>query len=115
MRRRTLGGAMLKSNRILSRTTTAAAVSVVLAVISYPVDALVISPTFDSSITGAPNAAQIENSINTSINAIQGRYSDPGTVNILFRVGPAVGSLAMSFTGFYFNPYTTYTALLASD
>ena len=46
---------------------------------------LVISPTFDSSITGNPNAAAIEAMINRAIAIYESLYSDPITVFILFR------------------------------
>ncbi len=47
--------------------------------------ALVINPTFDSSITTNPNAAAIEAMINQAVAIYQARFSDPITVSILFR------------------------------
>jgi hypothetical protein len=46
---------------------------------------LVINPTFDSSITGAGNAAAIEAMINRAIALYQPLFSDPITVEIRFR------------------------------
>jgi hypothetical protein len=44
-----------------------------------------ITPTFDSSITSDPNAATIENTINTAIAAYQASFSDDINVNITFQ------------------------------
>ena len=49
---------------------------------------LVIIPTFDSSITGDPNAAAIEGTINTAIGIYQAKFSDPITVHINFQEMP---------------------------
>src|SRR6266446_9237157 len=46
---------------------------------------LVIIPTFDSSITGNPNATAIEAMINQAVAIYQARFSDPITVRIYFR------------------------------
>ena len=46
---------------------------------------LVITPTFDSSITSNPNAAAIETAINTSIGIYESLFTDPVNVGILFR------------------------------
>jgi hypothetical protein len=46
---------------------------------------LVITPTFDSSITSDPNAAAIETAINTSIGIYESLFTDPVNVGILFR------------------------------
>src|SRR5262252_2728795 len=47
--------------------------------------ALVISPTFDSSITSSPNAAAIEAVIADAIAVFESLFDDPITVSILFR------------------------------
>ena len=51
---------------------------------------LTIVPTFDSTITGASNAAQIEAAINSAITTIDGLYSTFNTVtdNVYFKLGP---------------------------
>ena len=46
---------------------------------------LIITPTFDSSITSDPNAASIESTINQAINFYETTYSNPVKVNILFK------------------------------
>jgi hypothetical protein len=46
---------------------------------------LVINPTFDSSITSNPNAAAIEAMINQTIAIFQSLFSDPITVELLYR------------------------------
>ncbi len=61
---------------------------------------LVISPTFDNSITNDPNAAAIEAMINRAITIYESLFSDPITVYILFRYsttrpnGTPIGSTA---------------------
>ncbi len=47
--------------------------------------ALIITPIWDSSITNDPDAAIIENTINTAIQFYQARFSDPITVTIEFK------------------------------
>jgi hypothetical protein len=47
--------------------------------------ALVIAPTFDSSIASDPNAAKIESAINAAIQIYQTNFSDAVTVKILFK------------------------------
>ena len=46
---------------------------------------LVITPSFDASITSDPNAAKIMNTINAAIAVYQARFSDPITVSIKFQ------------------------------
>lgn len=88
--------------------------------LSCPADAspgtLTITPTFDSSITGAANAADIEAAINGSIGSIQGLYTTfvSTTDNVLFKVGPG-SFLAQTFNGFFSNTYTDYTNALKAD
>src|SRR5271167_623237 len=78
-----------------------------------PADAaLILNPTFDSSITGNANAAAIEGMIGQAIGIYQGLFSDPITVQILFRYsttapdGTALPSnrLAQSNFVFYTEP-----------
>jgi hypothetical protein len=77
---------------------------------------LTIVPTFDSTITGASNAAQIEGAINTSISAIDSLYTtfDSTTVTVDFKTGP--GSFLASTLGSpYVAGYSAYTGQLALD
>lgn len=82
--------------------------------------ALVIIPTFDSSITGGAsvtgmvNNNAVEGAIVAAINNIQSLYSNPGTVGIVFN--QASGSfLGQSQTADYALTYSNYTTLLATD
>src|SRR5206468_3424253 len=68
--------------------------------------------TFDSSITGDPNAVAIEAGINRAISQIESDFSDPISVNITFMEG---GGLGGSSTPIYQQSYATYRALLAAD
>ena len=85
---------------------------------------LVISPTFDSSITNNPNAAAIEAMINRSIAIYESLYSDPITVFILFRYsttkpdGTPIGSpnqIALSYYVVYSPSWNTYISALQAD
>jgi len=82
-----------------------------------PARALTIDATFDNSITTAGNAVNIENAINTSDQQIESLYSNPITVNILYRTqaGGANGFLSDSSSGYYVNAYSDYTGLLQAD
>jgi hypothetical protein len=52
--------------------------------------ALTIVPTFDSSITGDPNAAAMEAAINASIQIFESTYTDNVTVQITYVNDPSV-------------------------
>jgi hypothetical protein len=72
--------------------------------------ALQIVPTFDSSITGASNAAEIENAV-FAASQFYTAFSDPVTVNIYFQTGPT--PLGASLTGYYGVPYADYVTGLS--
>lgn len=85
---------------------------------------LVISPTFDISITNNPNAAAIEAMINRAIGIYESLFSDPVTVFILFRYsttkpnGTAIGStaqIALSYYVVYSPSWSTYISSLRAD
>ena len=83
---------------------------------------LIISATFDSSITGNPNAAAIEATINQAIATYQSLFADNVTVAILFRYasttpnGSAIGSaIAISNYVIYDEPWNTYINALSAD
>jgi hypothetical protein len=85
---------------------------------------LVISPTFDSSITNNPDAAEIEAMINRAIAIYEALYSDPVTVFILFRYsttkpnGTPIGSpnqIALSNSVVYSPSWNTYISALQAD
>ena len=85
--------------------------------------ALVITPTFDSSITGDPNAAAIEAMITNAINVFESQFSDPITVAILFRYAttgpdgrsPSFPWLGQSDKGVYIVPWNEYISALVAD
>ncbi len=67
------------------RTGTAFSLIVAGALCCRPADAaLVITPTFDSTITGDANAAAIENVINGAIATYETTFTDPINVTITF-------------------------------
>jgi len=85
---------------------------------------LVISPTFDNSITNNANAAAIEAMINRAIAIYESLFSDPVTVFILFRYsitkpnGTAIGStnqIALSNYVVYSPSWNTYISALQAD
>jgi hypothetical protein len=84
---------------------------------------LIINPTFDSSITGNPNAAAIEAMINRAISFHESLFSDPITIQIRFRYSttgadgtplPAHTS-AQSVFVIYQIPWSIYIAALRAD
>jgi len=56
-----------------------------MAVPTDPTTGLTIQATFDSSITGQPNAAVIEATINQAISIYESLFTDPITIPIRFR------------------------------
>jgi hypothetical protein len=84
---------------------------------------LVISPTFDTTITSNVNAAAIEASINRAIALYQSLFTDPITINIRFRLANTDptgaplpdGTTAESFYVIYYVPWSTYIASLKAD
>jgi hypothetical protein len=65
--------------------TGPASYSAVIRITTEPTTGLIINPTFDSSITGNPNAAAIEAMINRAISFHESLFSDPITIQIRFR------------------------------
>ena len=59
--------------------------SEVMTATTVPTTGLIIHATFDSSITKNPNAAAIEAMINRAISIYESLFSDPITIQILFR------------------------------
>lgn len=84
---------------------------------------LVITPTFDTSITSNANAAQLEADITAAISIYQTLYSDPINVSIVFRYANtslagnplASGTLAVSNYGIYTGPYINFINALIAD
>src|SRR5579871_516985 len=71
---------------------------------------LIITPTFDSSITGDPNAAAIEGAINAAIGVYQSIFANPINVPIYFAEG---GGLGESLKTLYSGPYSAFRSGLA--
>jgi len=93
------------------------------AITTAPTTGLTIHPTFDSSITGNPNAAAIQAMINRTIAIYESLFSDPITIQIRFRyatTGPdgsplQQGVVSQSDTGLYIMPWNTYISALRAD
>ncbi|MGC1323666.1 MAG: NF038122 family metalloprotease [Candidatus Udaeobacter sp.] len=95
-----------------------------IAITTEPTTGLTIHPTFDSSITGNPNAAAIQAMINRAIAIYESLFSDPITIQIRFRyatTGPdgtplSHGLVSQSDTTLYINiPWNTYISALRAD
>jgi FG-GAP-like repeat len=90
---------------------------------TQPATGLNINPTFDSSITGNPNAAAIEAAINRAISIYESLFSDPITIQIRFRYSTtqpngtpmAMGTISRSDYGFYAIPWSTFISSLRAD
>jgi hypothetical protein len=74
---------------------------------------LVITPTFDSTITGDPNAAAIEGVINGAILDYGHTFTDPINVTINFR--EMTSGLGQSQTTLYATSYQTFINALTAD
>lgn len=68
---------------------------------------LTITPTFDRTITGDPNAAAIEATINTDISNLESYIANPITVAVTFGENASIG-LADSNGTFYHIGYSSY-------
>jgi hypothetical protein len=74
---------------------------------------LIITPTFDNSITGDPNAVNIENTINQAIKIYETTFSDP--INVAIKFQEMSGGLGSSSTFFQIVNYSDYLAALKAD
>jgi hypothetical protein len=72
---------------------------------------LIITPTFDTSITSDPNASIIEGTINTAIGVYESEFVNPINVGITFREG---GGLGASGFNLYQTPYSIFRSHLAA-
>ena len=84
-------------------------------VAGFSAQALVIVPTFDSTITSDVNAATIQATINTAIQFYQARFSDPITVTIKFQEITTAGFYGQSSWWYYNLSYTQYRSALQAD
>jgi hypothetical protein len=97
--------------------------SAVIRITTEPTTGLIINPTFDSSITGNPNAAAIEAMINRAISFHESLFSDPITIQIRFRystTGPdgtplPAHAAAQSVFVIYQIPWSIYIDALRAD
>jgi hypothetical protein len=96
----------------LAQSATATGAAGPVAVTGSSLGALVITPTFDSSITGNANAAAIEVMINNAISIYESLFNDPITVSIYFRYATtaADGSTPLSATTIAQSTSTAYDA-----
>ncbi len=103
--------------------TSPASYSDVMTVTTVDTPGLIIRATFDSSITGNPNAAAIEAMINRAISIYESLFSDPITVQIRFRYATTLpngdpmpaGSIARSNFVYYVIPWNTAVNALRVD
>ncbi len=97
--------------------------SAVMSITTETTAGLIINPTFDSSITGNPNAAAIEAMINRAISFHESLFSDPITIQIRFRystTGPdgtplPADAAAQSVFVIYQIPWSIYIDALRAD
>jgi len=100
-----------------------ASYSETMTAVTVPTSGLMIHATFDSSITGNPNAAAIEAMINRAISIYESLFSDPVTIQIRFRYATTSpngtplpqGVLAQSLFGLYLAPWNTAIDGLRAD
>ncbi len=76
---------------------------------------LTIVPTFESSITSDPKAAQIEAGINAGITQIEADFSTPITVPIDFTEGGGLGASSTFFAQITYSQWRTALAAKATD
>jgi hypothetical protein len=108
----------------VAQSATATGAAGPVAVIGSSLGALVITPTFDSSITGNANAAAIEAMINNAISIYESLFNDPITVSIYFRYATTAadgstmlspGTGAQSATSVYGIVWNDFTNALVFD
>jgi hypothetical protein len=74
---------------------------------------LIITPIFDSSITGDPNASSIEGTIDSAISVFESTYTNPIDVTIYFQEGSALGESNYETTDISYQ--TFYNHLVANN
>ena len=90
---------------------------------TVPMTGVIIHATFDSSITGNPNAAAIEAMINRAVSIYESLFSDPITIEILFRYATTspdgsplpAGRISQSNFVYYTIPWDTVIGALRAD
>lgn len=106
---------VIKNRRL--RVFTLVGLAVGSNICSIPVFAsnLTITPTFDSSITGLSNAAQIESSINSAISAIETDITSNSKLNIKIDFKQSTTGLGSSLIQKEDISYSSYLSLLNSN
>ena len=95
----------------------------VMSVTTVPATGLIIHPTFDSSIINNPNAAAIEAMVNRTISIYESLFSDPITIQILYRYSTTApdgtplpqGTASRSDIVVYLIPWSDYVNALIAD
>lgn len=87
------------------------AVAMAVTVLPWPARAMVINLTYDSSVTGDPNAAQIEAAYGQVVANFETLYTNPITINITVYWGNyGLGQSSTSLQGY--NSYSQLTSAL---
>jgi hypothetical protein len=96
------------SNRLRGSAAAGAVALLGLSASAYA-SGLVITPTFDTSITSLPNAAAVESSINAAIANIEANITSPNTVNAsVYFYGDSAETSSSSTGGIPDLPYYQY-------
>ncbi len=80
-----------------------------------PAQALVIDPTFSSSITTSADATTIENDITQAITFYDNTFTNPITVNIDFQITSSASFLGQSLSSTGLMPYASYASALDTN
>ncbi len=75
---------------------------------------LIITPTFDSSITSSPNAVSIEDTIDTAISMFESTYSNPIDADIYFQ-STTTGLGSSNFYYYEVSYISFYNGLVANN
>jgi phosphodiesterase/alkaline phosphatase D-like protein len=109
----------VRSYNVLGTTTNS---EVMTATTLTTAAGLVITPTFDSSITGSSNSAAIQSVINQAIAKYQSQFKDAITVSILFRYARTAPNGTLLSSGvsrsdfpIYFIAWSTFITALKAD
>ena len=109
----------VRSYNVLGTTTNS---EVMTATTLTTAAGLVITPTFDSSITGSSNSAAIQSVINQAIAKYQSQFKDAITASILFRYSrtapngtPLTSGVSRSDFPIYFIAWSTFITALKAD
>jgi len=99
--------------QFLDLVRTSVIVASAAAMLTAPAHALLIEPSFDSTLTSQSDAAAVEAGIETAASTISNLYGNAGTVQILFEYNSQVGG-AETDGGYSFVSYSQYTSQLGS-